>query len=104
MQDQPDLTFTIADAGTEEMWLDTDGTPYLYYTGPEFYPGSGIRLATVLLTHPRPIVQLVSSILCTVIQCRETKVYFHCDKRAKRPRATTVGDSQKVQHYVSGMS
>ena len=27
--------YDIADAGTEEMWIDTDGTPYLYYTGPD---------------------------------------------------------------------
>ena len=24
----------IGDGGTEEMWTDTDGTPYLYYTAP----------------------------------------------------------------------
>ena len=29
------MQYDIADAGTEEMWIDTDGTPYLYYTGPE---------------------------------------------------------------------
>ena len=28
----------IADAGTEQMWLDTDGTPYLFYTGPSNDP------------------------------------------------------------------
>ena len=31
----PTQQYVIADAGTEEMWIDTDGTPYLYYTGPE---------------------------------------------------------------------
>ena len=27
--------YEIASAGTEEMWIDKDGTPYLYYTGPD---------------------------------------------------------------------
>ena len=31
----PTSNFDIADANTEQMWIDTDGTPYLYYTGPE---------------------------------------------------------------------
>ena len=31
--DDPSEQYTIADAGTEEMWIDDDGTPYLYYTG-----------------------------------------------------------------------
>ena len=30
----PSQNYDIADPGTEEMWIDTDGTPYLYYTGP----------------------------------------------------------------------
>ena len=30
----PDTSYDIADVGTEEMWIDTDGTPYLFYTGP----------------------------------------------------------------------
>ena len=30
----PTQTYDIADAGTEQIWLDTDGTPYIYYTGP----------------------------------------------------------------------
>ena len=33
-----DQSWDIADAGTEQMWLDTDGTPYLYYTGPSNDP------------------------------------------------------------------
>ena len=33
--DDPSEQYTIADAGTEEMWIDDDGTPYLYYTGPD---------------------------------------------------------------------
>ena len=28
--------FDIADAGTEEMWIDTTGQVYLYYVGPDF--------------------------------------------------------------------
>lgn len=30
--DPPDQHY-IADPGTEEMWIATDGTPYAYYTG-----------------------------------------------------------------------
>ena len=30
----PPSQYDIADAGTEEMWINDDGTPYLYYTGP----------------------------------------------------------------------
>jgi hypothetical protein len=32
--DDPNANHPIASGGTEEMWLDTDKTPYLYYTGP----------------------------------------------------------------------
>ena len=28
------IKYPIAYAGTEEMWIETDETPYLYYTGP----------------------------------------------------------------------
>ena len=27
--------YDIADGGTEQMWIDTDDTIYLYYTGPD---------------------------------------------------------------------
>ena len=30
----PSEISSIADGGTEEMWIDNDGTPYLFYTGP----------------------------------------------------------------------
>ena len=30
--DPPD-EHNIADPGTEEMWIEADGTPYAYYTG-----------------------------------------------------------------------
>ena len=30
----PDTSYDIADVGSEEIWIDTDGTPYLFYTGP----------------------------------------------------------------------
>lgn len=30
----PNENHPVASGGTEEMWLDTDQTPYLYYTGP----------------------------------------------------------------------
>ena len=28
------IKYPIAYTGTEEMWIETDDTPYLYYTGP----------------------------------------------------------------------
>ena len=28
-------TYEIGDGGTEQMWIDTDGIPYAFYTGPE---------------------------------------------------------------------
>ena len=28
----PIYSYQIADAGTEQIYIDTDGTPYLYYT------------------------------------------------------------------------
>ena len=31
----PALSYDIADKGTEQMWIDTNGTPYLFYTGPD---------------------------------------------------------------------
>ena len=30
-----DYTYEIASNGTEQMWIDVDGTPYVYYTGPD---------------------------------------------------------------------
>ena len=32
----PELVYDIADGGTEQMWIDTDGSPYVYYTGPDY--------------------------------------------------------------------
>ena len=29
----PTLVYEIASNGTEQMWIETDGTPYVYYTG-----------------------------------------------------------------------
>ena len=29
-----EVTYAIASAGTEEIYIDPDGTPYLFYTGP----------------------------------------------------------------------
>ena len=34
LADPPD-EHNIADPGTEEMWIETDGIPYAYYTGPD---------------------------------------------------------------------
>lgn len=36
-QTTPDGAYNnrIAASGTEEMWIDNDGQPYLYYTGPD---------------------------------------------------------------------
>ena len=31
----PTFAYEIASNGTEQMWIETDGTPYLYYTGPD---------------------------------------------------------------------
>ena len=33
-KDNPNDHHDVANGGTEEMWLDEGGTPYLYYTGP----------------------------------------------------------------------
>ena len=30
-----EITYSIASGGSEEMYIDADGTPYVYYTGPE---------------------------------------------------------------------
>ena len=30
-----EYTYGIASNGTEQMWIDVDGTPYIYYTGPK---------------------------------------------------------------------
>ena len=30
---EPPDVHNIADPGTEEMWIEIDGTPYVYYTG-----------------------------------------------------------------------
>lgn len=30
----PDITYSIASAGTEGIYIDPNGTPYVYYTGP----------------------------------------------------------------------
>ena len=87
----PSETSSIADGGTEEMWIDTDGTPYLFYTGPpnnarywnEFY--------------------LFNSRIFLVLYFRETKVFLECDMSAEEPIATTVGDTppREILHYVS---
>ena len=42
----PIESYALANAGTEEMWIDTDGTPYLYYTGLDgrYYIIAGLML------------------------------------------------------------
>lgn len=30
----PEVTYDIASGGTEEMFIDPDGVPYLFYTAP----------------------------------------------------------------------
>ena len=30
---EPTLMYQLAYSGTEQMWIETDGTPYIYYTG-----------------------------------------------------------------------
>ena len=90
----PTLTFGLADAGTEEMWIDTDGTPYLYYTGPDgryIIQYSSYSLTKSLLD--------VSQLLFYFV--REVKVFLICDKSVKVPIATTTGDSKRILEYVS---
>lgn len=54
----PTTTFDIADPNTEEMWIDTDGTPYVYYTGPEG------RLILVIFANIT--VLLLSTVVCLI--------------------------------------
>lgn len=35
LDSNPPDEHNIADPGTEEMWIEADGTPYAYYTGPD---------------------------------------------------------------------
>ena len=36
--------YDIADGGTEQMWIDTDDTIYLYYTGPDSKSVFGVAM------------------------------------------------------------
>lgn len=60
-------SYDIADAGTEEMWIDLDGVPYVYYTGP------GGRY-TLLYTAPHAKHNMVPSSLVPSLKSTVNKL------------------------------
>lgn len=76
------------------MWIDTDGTVYLYYTGPD---NKFVPYITRMVYYS--IIYTISefSLICWN---RETRVNLHCDMMQKDPLVMTYGDSDVHHSYV----
>ena len=85
---EPVQTYDIADANTEEMWVE-DGNVYVYYKGPEnrWHTCTANKSVLVILLWQNHWL-------------RETFIRLTCDKKVKEPIMTTEGDFGHFFTYV----
>lgn len=110
--------YRVADAGTEEMWIEEDGTVVLFYTGSDkrsiknqYMSASGpmmvlaIAILLVIRTVHSMCIRIVPDNTSSTYEwyhyCRQTKVSLHCDQEVKNTSITTTGDTIVTLTYVS---